>query len=78
MERKIDFTEVLSKLLKNLEGFNSEEFFSEETLRALDMSDLGNEVGIALGNSIPKMSQEELNVFIMGLKHGVSLTNGTH
>jgi hypothetical protein len=41
-----------------------------------DISDVGNEIGIALGQYLS--TEEELNDFITGLKHGISLTNGTH
>jgi hypothetical protein len=41
-----------------------------------DISDVGNEIGIALGQYLS--TDEELNDFITGLKHGISLTNGTH
>jgi hypothetical protein len=41
-----------------------------------DISDIGNEIGIALGQYLS--TDEELNDFITGLKHGISLTNGTH
>jgi hypothetical protein len=40
-----------------------------------DISDIGNEIGIAIGKYI---TEDELKDFIMGLKHGVSLSNGTH
>jgi len=41
-----------------------------------DLSDLGNEIGIV----IAKFFDEEntVNDFISGLKHGISLTDGTH
>lgn len=41
-----------------------------------DLSDLGNEIGIV----IAKYLDEETTVedFIHGLKHGISLTDGTH
>jgi hypothetical protein len=41
-----------------------------------DLSDVGNEIGIV----IAKYFDEENTIedFIMGLKHGVSLTDGTH
>lgn len=42
-----------------------------------DFSDLGNEIGIVVG-SLLKMGDDEINDFITGFKHGVSLTNGTH
>lgn len=43
-----------------------------------DMSDFGNEVGYALGTVIEEMTPKQINEFISGLKHGISLTNGTH
>jgi hypothetical protein len=41
-----------------------------------DMSDIGNEIGIAIGNEFDE--DNTIEDFIMGLKHGVSLTDGTH
>ena len=43
-----------------------------------DISDIGNEIGIAVGFVIENMTQEEISDFISGFRHGVSLTNGTH
>jgi hypothetical protein len=43
-----------------------------------DISDLGNEVGFILGRVYNKMTQEEIDDFVIGFKHGVSLTNGEH
>lgn len=43
-----------------------------------DISDLGNEIGTIVGKIYSDMNQEEINLFISGFKHGVSLTNGTH
>lgn len=43
-----------------------------------DLSDIGNEIGIAVGNIFTNMSQDQISQFISGFKHGVSLTNGTH
>ncbi len=43
-----------------------------------DISDLGNEIGIAVGHAFENMTEQEINDFIMGFRHGVSLTNGTH
>lgn len=39
-----------------------------------DFGDLGNVVGTVLGN----LSREDLEDFIRGIEHGVSLTNGSH
>lgn len=41
-----------------------------------DMSDIGNEIGIAIGDKFDK--DNTINDFISGLKHGVSLADGTH
>jgi hypothetical protein len=41
-----------------------------------DLSDVGNEVGIAIGNYIT--TEKEFKDFIQGLRHGISLTNGEH
>jgi hypothetical protein len=43
-----------------------------------DLSDAGNEVGIAIGSMIKNMNQEQIEEFISGLRHGISLTNDTH
>lgn len=41
-----------------------------------DISDIGNEIGIVLGDFIH--TESELQDFIHGIRHGMSLTNGTH
>jgi hypothetical protein len=41
-----------------------------------DLSDVGNEVGIVLGNYIT--TEQEFKDFVSGLRHGISLTNGEH
>lgn len=43
-----------------------------------DISDLGNEIGIILGKYTSDDIGYELDSFIHGIKHGVSLTKGTH
>ncbi len=43
-----------------------------------DVSDMGNEIGVSVGKRYPNMNQIEIENFISGFKHGVSLTNGTH
>ena len=44
--------------------------------RISDLSDIGNEIGIVIG----KYTDDENTVedFVRGVKHGVSLANGTH
>ncbi len=41
-----------------------------------DLSDVGNEIGIVLGNYIE--TEQDLKDLVHGLRHGISLTNGTH
>lgn len=40
-----------------------------------DYSDIGNEIGIVLGK---KITEEQFDDFITGLRHGISLSDGTH
>ena len=43
-----------------------------------DVSDLGNEIGYTVGNIVTDMTEQETTDFIHGIRHGISLTNGTH
>ena len=44
-----------------------------------DLSDIGNEIGIAIGEFVTKDEMGyEVDDFIHGVKHGVSLIDGTH
>ncbi len=44
-----------------------------------DLSDIGNEIGIVIGKYITvEEPGYNLNDFIFGVEHGISLTNGTH
>jgi hypothetical protein len=43
-----------------------------------DISDLGNELGVIVGNFIKDMTESQTKDFIHGIRHGISLTNGTH
>jgi len=43
-----------------------------------DMSDLGNEIGIAVGTMLPGITEDETWDLIAGVRHGLSLTNNTH
>ncbi len=62
-----NFIHILNRIKTQLEKVNYDNG---------DISDVGNEIGIVLGEFIT--TEEELNDFITGLKHGISLTNGTH
>lgn len=68
-EREIDFKNILYSMgliINRVDYING------------DISDIGNEIGIATGSLIPNMTEDEISMFISGFKHGVSLTNGTH
>lgn len=62
-----EFEKILNKLTTSLQKVNYDNG---------DISDVGNEVGFAIGEHLS--TEEELKDFIAGLKHGISLKNGTH
>jgi hypothetical protein len=67
MENIKHITEELSTVLQNLH------------YQSGDMSDIGNEIGIVIAKYFNKNKLGfELEDFIAGLKHGISLTDGTH
>lgn len=43
-----------------------------------DLSDLGNDIGIIVGKYISNDLGYEIDDFISGIKHGISLSDGTH
>ncbi len=44
-----------------------------------DLSDIGNEIGIAIGKYLRKRKMGYTkDDFILGIKHGISLVDGTH
>jgi hypothetical protein len=40
-----------------------------------DISDLGNEIGLIIGEIYPNMNEVEINELMMGLRHGLSIHN---
>jgi hypothetical protein len=42
-----------------------------------DISDLGNEIGIIIGELYPNMNETEINELIMGLKHGILVASSS-
>jgi len=62
-----DFTNILNRIKTQLDNVNYDNG---------DVSDVGNEIGIVLGDFIK--TESELQDFITGIRHGMSLTNGTH
>ena len=61
-----NFKEILKEISESLDKVQYEHG---------DFSDVGNEIGIVIGKTI---TDEQFDDFIMGLKHGISLSNGTH
>jgi hypothetical protein len=69
MERQIDFKKIMKDISVKLHTMPYDNG---------DISDIGNEIGLAVGYHIENMTQEEINDLISGIRHGISLTNGTH
>jgi hypothetical protein len=69
MERQIDFKKIMTEISVKL---------PTRPYDNGDISDIGNEIGLAVGSILENMTQEEINDLISGIRHGVSLTNGTH
>ena len=69
MKREINFRKTILGISTKLPGIPYDNG---------DISDIGNEIGIAIGSFIEDMTEEEIDDFISGFRHGVSLTNGTH
>jgi hypothetical protein len=68
-DREIDFDQVLKNVTQKLLIIK---------YKNGDLGDLGNEIGIAVGEVVKDMTESETNTFISGIRHGISLTNGTH
>jgi len=62
-----NFTQILTQIREHLEKVSYDNG---------DLSDVGNEVGIAIGNYVT--TEKEFKDFVHGLRHGISLTNGEH
>ena len=69
MEREIDFKKTLTDISTRLPTVQYDNG---------DISDIGNEIGYTIGSILENMTQEEIGDFIRGVRHGISLTNGTH
>ena len=61
-----DFKKILKEISENLNNV---------TYEYGDYSDIGNEIGYVLGKTITKDGLED---FLAGLRHGISLSDGTH
>jgi len=69
MEREINFKEVFEQMCQT---------FDEIRYMNGDISDVGNEIGYALGKVLENLQEDEIKDLIHGIRHGISLTNGTH
>ena len=69
MRQNIDFQRTLKHIISELSNLPYDNG---------DISDIGNEVGIAIGTIISDISEEEINDFVSGVRHGISLINGTY
>ena len=69
MGREIKFKEIFEQMCQT---FNEIEYMNG------DISDVGNEIGYALGKVLVDLTEDEIHSLIHGVKHGISLTNGTH
>ncbi len=68
-DRIINFKQTITNITDHLKNLRYDKG---------DISDIGNEVGYSIGTSIENMTGEEIESFISGFRHGVSLTNGKH
>jgi len=70
--------DIMEKLVKNLVEETGTLLVSrsEDINYYGDIIDFGNEVGIVVGQFFK--SKEDIEDFITGLRHGVSLVDGTH
>lgn len=64
------FEEIKNEIVEQL---NSADYNYEG-----DLSDLGNEIGLVIGKHISGKLGYDADAFIHGLKHGISLIDGTH
>ena len=69
-----EFKKAREEVLNQLE---SAEFMETLELKC-DLGDIGNEIGIAISKHFSEESGFNKNSFIAGIRHGISLTDGTH
>ncbi len=62
-----DYTEILHKVSKQIANVDN---------MVVDIGDVGNEIGIAIGKFIK--NEEDKKDFVDGIYHGISLIDGTH
>jgi len=65
--KELEFKKTIKKLITDL---------SEVEYSKGDVSDIGNEIGLSLGLHLD--SEDKIEDFIHGLRHGISIVDGTH
>lgn len=71
-ELKDSITETIEYIAKELSNRKMQRSYHG------DISDLGNEIGYAVGRIVENMNDTEITDFLHGIQHGISMTNGTH
>ena len=66
-----DFKPILKELTRNIN-----KKIKNASCRVVDIGDVGNEIGIAIGKYIK--NEEDKRYLIHGIEHGISLIDGTH
>jgi hypothetical protein len=70
-----DYIEILMDVIRSMEQ-SKYTILTPGTVSS-DISDIGNDIGFAVGKHIVRLGLDK-NDFIRGIKHGISLTDGTH
>jgi hypothetical protein len=64
---------ILEDLIKHLESIKN-----SAPINHGDLSDLGNEIGIIIGQYTNDKMGYEKDDFVSGVRHGISISDGTH
>jgi hypothetical protein len=64
---------ILEALIKHLESIKN-----TAPINHGDLSDLGNEIGIIIGEYTTDKMGYEKDDFVSGVRHGISISDGTH
>jgi hypothetical protein len=64
---------ILEDLIKHLESIKN-----STPINHGDLSDLGNEIGIIIGQYTNDEMGYEKDDFVSGVRHGISISDGTH
>lgn len=70
----MDIKRIKQRIITELDELEAMRERLEDPDFIFDFSDLGNSIGLAL----PELDKEQTGDFVSGIKHGISLNNGTH